>query len=956
MALRAVEHTFTGATTPLFYSYGTVSVSTVNVTGTNTFFTSSMVGMKIGFGSNNINNINIWYPISGYTSSTSLTLSTSAGTLPIGTLYVITGYDSSETSLGSLIIQKSGPNPEDNYVGPLPVAIARPMEESTFAAMVFPHAITYSSTIDWVFLLENNALAAKKIFLYEYNKKLSTYNWKGFITATFTSTPTNRGFRALRYLHSTGTVSVAAPVSSLTGAVNANLAVIGTVTAASSVFLISHVGMMIGFGSTNPTQINCWYPIISYTSGTVITVSGASNIIANTTSWVIATCTVTGTGTKFTDDGIAAGTNVVGAAGGLGPRIGFGSTDPTQITQWFQIGFITPGSDTSLNLVTSPGVIAAGTPYVIEELRFVLTATNGANGGLFLVKGVGYLDFQTSTTAGPLVLPMIASAVDNQRGVYWLSDAGTTAGTNIVTNQAACGCAIQPEVNKGLHYCYVLDGFGATYMKVYRYNLRATGTITSGKMLMSIAYTTAGTVTASSGVVSGSGTAFTAAMVGMKIGFGYTSPALIATWYTIGSYTSGTSITLTDLTVNTGAGVPYIIDSADVIATGNELVAGAVVGVNNGRIGTLHHGPGAEVESLYFVTATRIYRAALSKIYAGNLDWISDNRPEIPPGSIQTFPVTGALNVIEIADQIDRLIVLTTGLAGIKQYITRYPNVAGDQFDRFFGLDDKQQDQSSADPNITIHFNTASQITSVWSENGIAHIIKHGNSAALCQMYALPFGAHWYYADSTNQIAISPSISTPDCISFKRLMVSVVDHLGAEEYRMPTASIIVYYRTNGIDDNSGSWTLIAGNGDLSGLSPSDHIQFMFEFVTISILCIPGRIMSLAVLYNDFSTEPHYQPSAGKTVSASKQFTWRFATAFGTTVPTLRVRLYDAVTDGLLLDDKTVSSVGTWEKSINDGVSWDIYDSDDKTNEITYIRYTPTTLPDNIKVRALLTLY
>ena len=124
----------------------------------------------------------------------------------------IASYDSTKTNLGTLMVQKSGVNPEDNYVGPRPVTIARPMEESTGVAMMFPHAITFSSTIDWVFLVENAAAAAKRIFLYEYNKTLATYNWKGFITMTTpTATNVNRSFRALRYLHTTGTVAVAAP-------------------------------------------------------------------------------------------------------------------------------------------------------------------------------------------------------------------------------------------------------------------------------------------------------------------------------------------------------------------------------------------------------------------------------------------------------------------------------------------------------------------------------------------------------------------------------------------------------------------------------------------------------------------------------------------------------------------------------------------------------------------------
>jgi hypothetical protein len=870
-----------------------------------------------------------------------------------GTTTPIASYDSTKTNLGTLMIQKSGDNPEDNFVGPLPVAIARPMEESTAVAMVFPHAITFSSTIDWVFLVENAAAAAKRIFLYEYNKSLATYNWKGFITMTTPqATNVNRGFRALRYLHTTGTVAVAAPVSSYaTGTVTVTVA--GLVTHSATGFLATMVGKMIGFGSTNVAQINCWYPIISFATTSTMNILGASSAYAAGTSFVIADCTVTGTGTLFKTEGIAAGTGATAVAGGLGPRIGFGSTDPTQITTWYHIGLTT--SDTSIGLTTSPGVIPAGTAYVIEELRFALTLTNttATNGGLFLLKGAGYHDF---TTAGS-TFPSIATSVDDQRGVYWLSDAGTTS--NIATNLAACGLTVAPESSKGLHYAYVLDGIGSTFMRCFRYNLRGTGTITSGKMLMSIAYTTSTststTVTVSGTTVTNSGTAFTSTMVGMQIGFSTTSPATVTTWYTIASFTSTSVVVLSTSAGAIGPGAAFIIDSADVISTAPQLVTGTVVGVNNGRYGTLNHGPGAGILSLYFLTATRIYRAAISKIFSGNLGWISDNRPEIPPGSTSTFPATSALNVLEIADAIDRLIVLTTGATAFKHYITRYPDAAGDQFSRFFGLDDKQQDQSLADPNAPIHFNTASQVTSVWSENGVAHIIKHGATAALCQMYALPLSAHWTYAATTNQRVITPSLSTPDCSSFRRLLLSVVDHVGSEEFRIPTASTFSFYRTNGIADNTGEWFAVPEDGDLSGLTSASAIQFMFEFTTISLLCVPGRIMSLAVLYNDLTTDSHYQPSAGQTVEASKQFAWRFSTAFGSTVPTLRVRLYDAVAGGLVLDDTTTAEdYGSWDKSTDGGSNWVSYTATDKGNETTYIRYTPSTLPDNIKVRALLT--
>jgi hypothetical protein len=189
----------------------------------------------------------------------------------------------------------------------------------------------------------------------------------------------------------------------------------------------------------------------------------------------------------------------------------------------------------------------------------------------------------------------------------------------------------------------------------------------------------------------------------MRIGFSTTSPANVTTWYTISAFTSSTVVTLSSSAGSLGSGLEFIVDSADVISTAPQLVTGTVIGVNNGRIGTLNHGVGAGEKSLYFVTATRIYRAAISKIFGGNLGWISDNRPEIPPGSVSTFPATSALNVIEISDSIDRLIVLTTGATGFRNYITRYPEVAGDEFDHIWGVDDKQQDQASSLGNAYVY-------------------------------------------------------------------------------------------------------------------------------------------------------------------------------------------------------------------------------------------------------------
>jgi hypothetical protein len=116
-----------------------------------------------------------------------------------------------------------------------------------------------------------------------------------------------------------------------------------------------------------------------------------------------------------------------------------------------------------------------------------------------------------------------------------------------------------------------------------------------------------------------------------------------------------------------------------------------------------------------------------------------------------------------------------------------------------------------------------------------------------------------------------------------------------------------------------------------------------------------RVYSIAAIYEDLSTLSNYQPSVGLSDVSNSQFCWRFATAFGSTVPALRVRLYDAETGSLLVDDDTASPTGTFERSTNAGGAWSAWNNTDKGNENTYLRYTPASLGSGIKVRALLSL-
>ena len=686
----------------------------------------------------------------------------------------ISSYDQTKTNLGTLIKQYTGALSQDKYAGPAKIGMTRPMEQSTAIPGIYPHVVTFSDTIDWVFLADNaTAAATRRIILYEYNKTNSTFNWKGFVTLTYPTATlhTIRGFRVSRELYTSGTVGV----------------------------------------------------------------SGTS---------------VTGSSTNWSSDRMS-----------VGSRIGFGSTDPTQISTWYEISSI--GGDTSITLSSSAGTISSGTPYVIEDIMIITSTTNATvtNGGLFVSKGIRPEIF----TPGGTTIPA-ATTVDNIRAVYWLADAAT------VTNTTAAGSSLGTRTSWTDQRVYVLNVTGAA---VFVYNFRAALTLTAGK----------------------------------------------------------------DTTTN-------------IIKTGNQTVTGTLSQANNGRVGTLSHGPGNGIESLYFATTTRIYRSDISSITNGSTTWQSDTMVEIPPGGTTTYLASGAMTSCEISTGIDRLVITTSGAAGVRSYVTKY-NTSSDPFDHIFLVDDKQQDQSTSDSGGVPHPAILASPFSVWSENGILYLARVGTTAAINQLYTLPIGSHWTFAINNNELLITPKFDISDSSKLYNIYINDIERLGTDTFSLATEPYRVYYRTSGISDNSGSWNLLDDSGDLSGVNGTE-IQFAISFKVIGTTCIPSRIMGLSLIYEDQSTDGHYQPSVANSSITSNIFAWRQSILWGSNIPNMRIRLYNATTGSLILDDNvTSSSFGTWEYSSDNGSSWNAWlDTEDTVGN--YIRYTASSLPGGVRIKALLT--
>lgn len=569
----------------------------------------------------------------------------------------------------------------------------------------------------------------------------------------------------------------------------------------------------------------------------------------------VSTTAVSGSGTTWSDIRFASGS-----------RIGFGSTDPTQISTWYVISSI--DTNTGITLTSTAGTITSGTSYVIEEIRAYYSITNATttNGGLFVIKGLNYGDFNSAGTS-----ISTATNVDNIKALYWLADAAT------VTMTASWGLSLDTcSADFTTQDCYIMNGtVSANGYNFFKYNVRAP-----------------------------------------------------LTGLSAGKTTSA-----------------YLYKTGNI----NSALTGTIIQTNNGRLATLNHGVASGVTSLFFCTTTRIYRCPITQITNGGTSYLSDSMVEIPPGGTSTY-VASTFSSVEGSSVIDKLII--GGAAANRCYISDY-YTDSTPLDMIFLANDIQYDHSSSDSGAPVHPTTNATVMSFYSENGFLYIARGGTTAALNQIYCLPLLAQRTWADDTGEYVITPKLSTQGAIKFYRIYVNSTRQLGSFTFGVPTEDFDILYRVDGIDNNSGLWTLLTNDGDLSSIASSNSIQFKIRFKVIGTFCVPSRIYSLSVVYEDSTTDSHYSPSINKSNVTSRIFAYRQSTAWGSNIPNLRIRLYNATTGSLVLDDTvSLSSYGIWQYSTNstDWSSW----SSSADSVGNYIRYTATTLPAGIIVRALLT--
>lgn len=402
--------------------------------------------------------------------------------------------------------------------------------------------------------------------------------------------------------------------------------------------------------------------------------------------------------------------------------------------------------------------------------------------------------------------------------------------------------------------------------------------------------------------------------------------------------------------------------------TGQQAVTGTVSTANCLILCTPGAGGGPRngVQSLFWVTTTRIYSAITSGVTSTSTTFQSGVMVENPPGTSTTYALTAALNSMCYDNTSDRFLILTSGATSFPNYFTEYREDAG-QINRLIMLQTRRTDQTTEDSSVAIFPISLLAVGYGTFLNGMCYFCTTGTSATTNLIYNIPLGADWEYATVSNSRIVFPVMSSVGFSQFIAGYANTVGVLGGTPNaatfgrtgtnlgQEPNA-VRLYYRTSGISDNSGSWTLLDYSGDLSTVPASNSIQLMAEYRTATFTCLPGRITRVSVQGSGSAMDGHFQASQSLSSAASKQFSFRISDAFGGTIPTLYIYIKDGVTGSLLVSDNSVSqAAGTWEKSTNGGGAWGSYNSTDRANETTYIRFTPTSIADNVNALAYIAL-
>jgi hypothetical protein len=566
--------------------------------------------------------------------------------------------------------------------------------------------------------------------------------------------------------------------------------------------------------------------------------------------------------------------------------------------------FITNAQDITSQVITLnsfAGTFPMGTPYVIENLMF---SEFHQSYGVCLIQGLSKDDFTSTPTS--IVTPALNYA-GLSKGKYILYDGFYTSSNGYNTigiSNVVKDTNILTLENSSTQYLYTINTAG----RVARYNIK-------NPLITQLGSGTQGILR-------------------------YSIPSQLI-------------LTNTPIITPTGA---------------------AVAGSANGNLNivTMQSGSASGITSL-FTDSTGIVQTPISELVNEGVP-LYTYMPEVPPGSTTTYNAAGNVGKVFYMPEIDKLIVLNASSTA-KSYITKYqlnmiqPTLSGTLFGRetFANLSyNNSYDTTFLFNGGQLQGNTSNVLAPKYPDTlgtGFFGSVLDG-TLHLCRplatiqnnLYAVPMGCEALYVDYSNNVFITPKYTLPNVIAITGLFVNSYKQYGSYPFAIPPEPIVIHYRTTGITANTGTWTEFTDvqslNDDIicDGVLNSIDIQFRFSYKVAGNTCLTNKIYGFSLAYEDDRTDSHYSPSVSKSSLSNRTFAWRQEQLWNSTIPDLRIRLYNATNSNIVFYDTVLTSAsGTWEYSTDNGVTWLPWSSSaDAVGN--YIRYVADFIPVGIKLR------
>jgi hypothetical protein len=361
------------------------------------------------------------------------------------------------------------------------------------------------------------------------------------------------------------------------------------------------------------------------------------------------------------------------------------------------------------------------------------------------------------------------------------------------------------------------------------------------------------------------------------------------------------------------------------------------------------HGPGSGSRDIYFVGTGRLFRTKLSTIFSGSANIATDNWFEIPPMGPNNFAVFNSTNVTYIPT-IDRFITTAAASCGVFKY-----NINGnEEIERRILLNSSTFNTLLTRPYPNFIYTNYGLTPIITCVNNTLYV-SIGGASTQNIMFNIPIAADYQYAQKTKQWAVFPKLITNNNKQFKRALVKFDNNVAPENLGFPPERVFIYYRTTGIDDDSGEWTRLEKGGDMSKVAVTEQIQLAVAWDVLGSFALYPPVYGVTLVYENDSQISQYTPSISLTNVTNRVFAWRQAQTFtSTNIPPLRIRLYNSETGNLVLEDTTLAqSQGVFEYSSDTGSTWNPWD-DTQNVANNYIKYTAISLPANTLINAVIT--